>query len=333
MREHARRWLLCAVLAFVALVALPQAALAGTRQVWRLYNRYNGDHMWTLDRAEYDRLVKAGWTGEGKAWQAQDGVSSPNKFTGEHGFVYRLYNPWSGEHLFTMDKAEYDRLGKAGWRKEGRAFESAYAGAGAPVWRLYNRWLTAGTHLYTTDKAEYDRLVRLGWTGEGVRLCAEPPESRLKRLTGYCIASNSLVGGDPWGSSLSTGVSLSIRGDALTLTPRGNRALLLKAPYHGEPNFDRSEGGTIINSAGELAGGRLSFRLTESTTYFLERESSADMVNIFKVVGRKEFEEERQRSKQGDLKYPYGAVVVDAQGNVVSLRMFSEAIDEPEPGD
>ena len=28
MREHARRWLLCAVLALVALVALPQAALA-----------------------------------------------------------------------------------------------------------------------------------------------------------------------------------------------------------------------------------------------------------------------------------------------------------------
>ena len=70
MREHARRWLLCAVLALVALVALPQAAFAKTKPVWRLYNRYDGDHMWTLDKAEYDSLVKAGWTGEGKAWQA-----------------------------------------------------------------------------------------------------------------------------------------------------------------------------------------------------------------------------------------------------------------------
>ena len=266
MREHARRWLLCAVLAFVALVALPQAALAEAKPVWRLYNRYNGDHMWTLDKAEYDRLVKVGWTGEGRAWQAQ-----ARDYSSYQGWVMRLYNPWSGEHLFTMDDEEYDRLGKAGWRQEGAVFESAEAGT--PVWRLYNKWLTAGTHLYTTNKAEYDRLVKLGWTGEGVRLCAEPPESRLKRLTGYCIASNSLVGGDPWGSSLSTGVSLSIRGDALTLTPRGDRALLLKAPYHGEPNFNGSEGGTIINSAGELAGGKLSFRLTESTTYFLERES------------------------------------------------------------
>ena len=322
MREHARRWLLCAALALVALVALPQAALAEAKPVWRLYNRYDGDHMWTLDKAEYDSLVKAGWTGEGKAWEA------PHRESMNEGFVYRLYNPWSGEHLFTMDHGEYDQLGKAGWRKEGTAFESAYAGAGAPVWRLYNRWLTAGTHLYTTDKAEYDRLVRLGWTGEGVRLCAEPPESRLKRLTGYCIASNSLVGGDAWGPSLSTGVSLSIRGDALTLTPRGDRALLLKAPYHGEPFIGGSESNrTIINSAGELSGGKLSFRLTESTTYFLECESSADMVYVFQVVGRKEFEEERRRqSKQGDLTLPYDAVIVDAQGNVVSLCMFGEVL-------
>ena len=119
----------------------------------------------------------------------------------------RLYNPWSGEHLFTMDYGEYDRLGKAGWRQEGRAFDSAYAGAGAPVWRLYNRWLTAGTHLYTTDKAEYDRLVKLGWVGEGVRFCGELPESRPKQFTHYGIGRNSLIGGDDWGPSLSTGVS------------------------------------------------------------------------------------------------------------------------------
>ena len=43
MREHARRWLLCAVLALVALVALPQAAFAKTKPVWRLYNRYIED--------------------------------------------------------------------------------------------------------------------------------------------------------------------------------------------------------------------------------------------------------------------------------------------------
>ena len=125
---------------------------------------------------------------------------------------------------------------------------------------------------------------------------------------------------------LLAGMSTSIRGDTLTLTPKGDRALLVKQPYcdlhrNGDPYG--SENRTIINSAGELNGGKLSFRLTESTTYFLECESSADMVYVFQVVGRKEFEEERRRqSKQGDLTLPYDAVIVDAQGNVVSLCLY-----------
>ena len=309
MREHARRWLLCAVLALVALVALPQAALAETRQVWRLYNRYDGDHMWTLDKAEYDSLVKAGWTGEGEAWQV------PHEESMSYGFVYRLYNPWSGEHLFTMDEGEYDRLGKAGWRKEGTAFESAKVGA--PAWRLYNRWLTAGTHLYTTDKAEYDRLVKLGWVGEGVRFCGKLPKSQLKQLTRYYIGLNSLVGGDNYQPSLSTGVSASIRGDVLTLTPKGDRALLVKDPFDGSAGDE-----TIINSAGELSGGKLSFRLTESTAYVVEKDAPVDAMTIFRMIGREEFEKRRQwRGNAGTLGR-YDEVVVDARGNVVSLRLW-----------
>ena len=308
MREHARRWLLCAVLAFVALVALPQAALAETRQVWRLYNRYDGDHMWTLDKAEYDRLVKAGWTGEGEAWQV------PHEESMSYGFVYRLYNPWSGEHLFTMDEGEYDRLGKAGWRKEGTAFESAKVGA--PAWRLYNRWLTAGTHLYTTDKAEYDRLVKLGWVGEGVRFCGKLPESRLKQLTYYRIGLNSLIGGDDHLDMLSTGVSASIRGDTLTLTPKGDRALLVKDPFGGSAGDE-----TIINSAGELSGGKLSFRLTESTAYVVEKDAPTDAMFIFRMIGREELEKRRQwRGNVGTLGR-YDEVIVDARGNVVSLLL------------
>ena len=308
MREHTRRWLLCAVLALVALVALPQAAIAETRQVWRLYNRYDGDHMWTLDKAEYDSLVKAGWTGEGEAWQV------PHEESMSYGFVYRLYNPWSGEHLFTMDEGEYDRLGKAGWRKEGTAFESAKVGA--PAWRLYNRWLTAGTHLYTTDKAEYDRLVKLGWVGEGVRFCGKLPKSQLKQLTYYRIGLNSLIGGDDHLDMLSTGVSASIRGDTLTLTPKGDRALLVKYPFDGSAS-DK----TIINSARELAGGKLSFRLTESTAYVVEKDAPTDAMTIFRMIGREELEKRRQwRGNVGTLGR-YDEVIVDARGNVVSLLL------------
>lgn len=35
--------------------------------------------------------------------------------------VYRLYNQWSGEHLFTTDASEYASLGKIGWTQEGEA--------------------------------------------------------------------------------------------------------------------------------------------------------------------------------------------------------------------
>ena len=290
-------------------MALPQSALAETKPVWRLYNRYDGDHMWTLDKAEYDSLVKAGWTGEGKAWQA------PHKESMNEGFVYRLYNPWSGEHLFTMDYGEYDQLGKAGWRKEGTAFESAKVGA--PAWRLYNRWLTRGTHLYTTDKAEYDRLVKLGWVGEGVRFCGKLPKSQLKQLTDYFRGYNSLVGGDDWGPSLSTGISRSIRGDVLTLTPKGDRALLVKIPFDGSAGDE-----TIINSAGELSGGKLSFRLTESTAYVVEYDAPTDAMTIFRMIGREELEKRRQwRGNAGTLGR-YDDVVVDARGNVVSLRLW-----------
>ena len=33
--------------------------------------------------------------------------------------VYRLYNPYSGDHHYTTNAGEWDALAKTGWRKEG----------------------------------------------------------------------------------------------------------------------------------------------------------------------------------------------------------------------
>ena len=148
------------LLALLTLVMLPTVAQASTTQrIYRLYNRWNGDHLFTRDSGERAGLMGRGWSDEGTAWEAPASGAS----------VWRLYNPWSGEHLYTTDKAEYDGLAGRGWSREG---VSLHSGGKAPVYRLYNRWLTAGTHLYTTDKAEYDRLVKIGWSGEGVKLYA-----------------------------------------------------------------------------------------------------------------------------------------------------------------
>lgn len=79
--------------------------------------------------------------------------------------VLRLYNRWSGEHLYTTNRTEYNSLGKVGWSGEGTAWAAPSSGSN-PVWRLYNRW--SGDHLLTSDRKEYDALGRAGWNREGV---------------------------------------------------------------------------------------------------------------------------------------------------------------------
>lgn len=68
--------------------------------------------------------------------------------------VLRLYNRWSGEHLYTTSRAEYNSLGKVGWSGEGTAWAAPNSGSN-PVWRLYNRW--SGDHLLTSDRKEVRR--------------------------------------------------------------------------------------------------------------------------------------------------------------------------------
>lgn len=79
--------------------------------------------------------------------------------------VLRLYNRWTGEHLYTTNRAEYDGLGRRGWSGEGVAW-TAPGSSSSPVWRLYNRW--SGDHLLTSNRKEYDALGRLGWNREGI---------------------------------------------------------------------------------------------------------------------------------------------------------------------
>ena len=62
--------------------------------------------------------------------------------------MFRLYNRWYSEHLFTMDKTEDKNLTSLRWTYEGVAWQSP-SWPDAPVYRLYNRW--NGDHLYTAD--------------------------------------------------------------------------------------------------------------------------------------------------------------------------------------
>lgn len=126
--------------------------------VFRLYNQYSGQHLYTLSASERNGLVPLGWNYEGVGWQS---LSEGNP-------VYRVYNPNSGEHFYTMSSAEKANLVKLGWRDEGTAWGSGLSSDASliPVYRQYNP--NSGLHNYTVSEEENASLVKEGWRAEGV---------------------------------------------------------------------------------------------------------------------------------------------------------------------
>ena len=78
--------------------------------------------------------------------------------------MYRLYNPYTGEHFYTANAGERQTLIGLGWKDEGIGWIAPTSGTA--VYRLYNPF--NDDHHYTPNKQEYDSLVKLGWKGEGV---------------------------------------------------------------------------------------------------------------------------------------------------------------------
>lgn len=79
--------------------------------------------------------------------------------------MYRLYNPNTGEHLYTSDLNERVTLVSLGWRYEGVGWYAPKESS-TPVYRLYNPY--SGDHHYTTDRNEKDVLDSIGWNYENV---------------------------------------------------------------------------------------------------------------------------------------------------------------------
>lgn len=79
--------------------------------------------------------------------------------------MYRLYNPYSGEHFYTGSYDEFDHLWNLGWEDEGIGWV-APSYSEYPVYRLYNG--NAGEHFFTLSESERDNLVKKGWNYEGI---------------------------------------------------------------------------------------------------------------------------------------------------------------------
>ncbi len=130
--------------------------------MFRLYNRWTGEHFYTSSKSERDDIVKAGWVYEQIEWYAPTSE--------DYKPVYRLYNRYveGGDHHYTTSSDEKDECVKAGWTYEGEGWRTVEAGATdyVKVLRQYNPYATTGTHNYTTDEDEQKYLVSLGWRAE-----------------------------------------------------------------------------------------------------------------------------------------------------------------------
>lgn len=126
------------------------------QNVYRLYNPYSGEHLYTADLSEAKRIVGYGWRWEGVGWVSSTSTGDP---------VIRLYNPYNGEHLYTTSEGEASNLVSLGWKREGTAWRSSGT---KNVLREFNPYATVGTHNYTLSSAEDESLGAIGWRREGI---------------------------------------------------------------------------------------------------------------------------------------------------------------------
>ena len=90
-------------------------------------------------------------------------LSGVNVIT-DQNYMFRMYNPNTGEHFYTNSSVERVNLQLVGWSYEGVAWIAP--GSGDPVYRLFNP--NNGDHHYTPSSAERDNLTSLGWQYEGI---------------------------------------------------------------------------------------------------------------------------------------------------------------------
>lgn len=190
-------------------IGLAQPALAATKgvNVYRLYNTWSHEHLYTANLDEYNGLVAKGWNGEGVGFVTpEDGSDQVD------GQVYRLFNPNNKEHFYTKDSAEVKRLKTIGWKYEAVAWNSAKPDQ-SPVYRLFNPYVTEFTHYYTQSITDRDENVARGMRSEAIAWYAlnVTPEQNLDDALANLqsiLASISTASTTPSSTSSSTYESL-----------------------------------------------------------------------------------------------------------------------------
>ncbi len=128
---------------------------AGQSEVYRLYNRYTGEHFYTKSYTERTHLMSVGWQDEGIGWITSSSGTP----------VYRVYNPYAsgGDHYYTTSKYEAQQLVKKGWRWDNNGAPVFYSNGSKNLYVAYNPNAKSGAHNYTTSAYEQNTLLNKGW--------------------------------------------------------------------------------------------------------------------------------------------------------------------------
>ncbi len=94
------------------------------------------------------------------------GVTFAPVITASTETIYSVYNPYTGEIVYTPDAAEKNALVSSGWTDQGILWDTSKdPTVAAPVYRLYNP--VTGEHFYTINQSEVIACAKMGFTFEG----------------------------------------------------------------------------------------------------------------------------------------------------------------------
>jgi len=144
--------------AFLAESSFPPGGGLG---VYQLYNNKLDRHLYTWNYAEVLSAGAAGYTNEGTAFWLD---SNPTYVTIP---VARLYNPQTGDHLYTADQYEINAVNclKPTYVNEGQMFVASQDSStgDSPVFRLR---APNGFHIFTISVNEKNQLLSKGYALE-----------------------------------------------------------------------------------------------------------------------------------------------------------------------
>jgi len=125
----------------------------------RMYRAYNPNadyHFFTTSLAEFTNAVAAGYRDEATG---RSGFCVPNTQVAGTVAIFRMYNPNTGRHYYSVGAGERDSLKGIGWvyeKDEGSIFTALGSGL-SEIFKLYNQ--NSGVHLYTENAATKDAIL------------------------------------------------------------------------------------------------------------------------------------------------------------------------------